>query len=282
MGGLLYSVRYAGQMITMVPFILIVVFAEQRKKILLKYLFILIGFQVAIFPVRYKFKENFDTYQFNAFAGPVLWNNASAIYPFSDVRKNPKNEFEKYLATIPDSIFTDDLALRARQLWEDTLPMKQFYKKNNIQFEDAPKLNGMMIETAFHVISNKPWLYFTNYVIPNFTKIFKEENTMYASGYESYFLEKYNYKIQPKSIIHKYIFGLYLLILIALTALSGINKTKDKFILINLILAWFYIILLAFVSILDSRLYLILAINIIAAGWRFINKQYKSCKIRYS
>ena len=263
-GGLMYLTRFAG-VFFMLSAVCLIVFQKQDFKLSVKSLLIvLLSFQFTLLPVRYKYYVNFGTIQFNGFSGRMLWNNVSGLYPESEVRKKPIHTFETYLVQFPDSYFTQELALGGRQLWEDTLPLRSYYRFMKVAYGDMPTYDWIVFKTALRLIAEKPFLYFTTYVIPNFTKIASESDSIYAKGYEKKIDSVYHFLIYPKKVWHKHLTGLFLLLLFISVVFYIAKKRNGGTYVVILFSCCFYVLLLPFFSILDSRLYLVLSLPIVA------------------
>lgn len=264
--GLLYLVRFAG-IFFLCSAMCVMVFQKQSvTNRIVAMLVILVGFQFTLLPVRYKYFVNFNTFQFNGFSGHMLWNNASVLYPKSDVKVNPKNAFEKYLVQFPDSYFTKDFAINGRHLSEDTLPLRHYHRLENLTYGAIPAYDRLVFKTALRLLAEQPRAYFTNYVVPNVTKIAKEDSFIYAAGYEQKINAVYHILIYPKRVWHKYLTAYLLVLVLVLVIFSFFRKVRTASIRVLLFGSCFYGLCLPFFSVLDSRLYLVLSLPVFAAA----------------
>lgn len=262
--GLLYSIRYTGLLLFIPPLLLFLLY-KQVNRTSLKYLIsICIGFQLIILPVRYTYKVNFDTYQFNGFTGRILWNNASSIYPTSQVRNSPKNKFESYLLRFPDRYFSTDLSIRGRQLWEDTLPLRKYAHQENLEFKKMPEYNQMVLQTSLRIMLDQPLLYLRKYVIPGFFLMLKESTSNYPKGYENKIYKVYQFQIHPKNSYHRELLLFYLLVLVLISLMIVLKRDTRFFIVLSTVFCLVYLFVLPFIGIQDSRLYMILSLPVLS------------------
>lgn len=263
--GLLYLVRFAG-IFFLCSAICVLVFQKQSvTNRIVTALVIFISFQFTLLPVRYKYYVNFDTFQFNGFSGHMLWNNTSVLYPKSKVKDMPRNAFEKYLVQFPDSYFDQDLAIHGRQLWEDTLPLRHYHRMENLTYGAIPAYDRLVFKTALRLLAEQPLAYLTSYVVPNVKKMAKEDNFIYAKGYEEKINAVYHVLIYPKRVWHKYLAACLFVLVILSGIFSRFRKVKTPGINVLLFSSCFYGLCLPFFSVLDTRLYLVLSLPIIAA-----------------
>ena len=201
----------------------------------------------------------FDTYQFNGFTGELLWNNASAIYLQSEVRKNPQTDFEKFLSTADTGSFTTEKAITGRQLWEPALPYRTYLREKKYLLNDLPKVSNLAGKTALKIISESPVSYFSNYVAPCFFQLFISESIMDMSPYKNYLKETYNTETFRTAFYSRVYWIFYFSLLLICTLIYIVMKTKILFCRIMFSIAWIYVFTLPFISVPETRHYLILA-----------------------
>lgn len=258
LSGVLYSIRFAGLPFLLFFSLLLVIDQLKRKELFLSLLLLFIGFQATILPLRMKYKILFDSYQINAFTGAVLWNNASTIYLSSKLYKNPETNFEKYLVTRDTTNFSPYNALKGRQLWEFNLPYRNYFSEKGYRFQDYPKASKEVMVTAIKIITDHPFLYFKNFVLPNFLQVFLEDEYQDMSAYNNYFQTTFNAFPAKTVVYHRYYWLFYFALLIISTAIYLLSKNRLLLCKIILNLSWLYVLALPFISILAIRLYFIL------------------------
>ncbi len=259
LAGILYSIRFAGIIFMVFPLFLFLFYRLKRKGIFKAILLIFFGFQIIILPIRIKFQYTFDTYRFNGFTGCVLWNNASAIYNYSDIRKNPKTKFEKHLSKQDTNLFTTNNSIfHARQIWSPDFPYRTYMAKYKYKFEDIYKVSPELTATALKIIFEKPGLYIKKCVIPNFLQVFTTDVYQNTEHWSDFVLNTYHFKYSKKKVYNKYKWTFYFILLIISSFIYLFRKSKGLFCTISISLCWCYILILPFINSLATRLYLIL------------------------
>ena len=259
LAGILYSIRFAGIIFMAFPLFLFLFYRLKRKGIFKAILLIFFGFQIIILPIRIKFQYTFDTYRFNGFTGCVLWNNASAIYNYSDIRKNPKTKFEKHLSKQDTNLFiTHNSIFRARQMWSPDFPYRTYMAKYKYKFEDIYKVSPELTITALKIIFEKPGLYIKKCVIPNFLLVFKRDEFPCKGPYNDFVLNTYHFDYNKKSVYNKHNKWTFYFILLIISSFNFFRKSKELFCTISISLCWYYILILPFINILVPRFCLIM------------------------
>jgi len=259
LSGILYSIRFAGILFCVVPFMLSILLIARKTELIKIGLLLFIGFQITILPIRLKYKMTFDTYQFNCFTGTVLWNNASAIYPYSDVRENPESRFEKFLATFDTTNFTQEKSIVAWQKWEADSPYRKYIDEYGYEFEDLPKLSEELKTTALKIIVDRPYLYFSKFVVPNFLKVFLQDKHQDINIYQDYYKDVYHFSA-PKTVqYNKLVWISYFVLLIVTTMIQFFSRTPNSYCKLIILLCWCYILILPFIAVIAFRHYTILA-----------------------
>ncbi len=257
-GGVLYSIRFSGILFLLFFVALILADKEKRKYFFFGILSLFIAFQITILPVRIKYKLVFNTYFFNGMTGELLWNNASAIYLRSNVRKNPETDFEKFVAQTDTVNFTTEKAITGRQLWRWDFAYRSYINKKNYEFNDVPKASAQAGITALKIICENPLSYFKNYVVPGFFQIFVQQDRVKMDNFLPYFRQTYHCTTLRAPYYSVFYLVFYFSLLIICSAIFAMKKTKDIFSRIILPLSWLYIISLPFIYS-DIRHYFVLA-----------------------
>jgi len=276
LAGILYSVRFAGILFLFFFIVMILANKEKRKYFLSSIVILFISFHLIILPVRIKYKMVFDTYFFNGFTGELLWNNASAIYLQSGVRKNPETDFEKFVAQTDTANFTIEKAITGRQLWEPDLAYRSYMLEKQYGFNDLPKASTEAGNTALKIIRESPFSYFKMYVLPSFFQAFLTAPKMEMQKYAAYFSETYHTASLRTPFYSAFYWIFYFSLLSICTLLYIIKKMKNIFCKTIFQLSWLYIIILPFISIPESRHYLILAPLILFAAILQLQSFYKA------
>ena len=256
--GVLYLERFAGILFLGIFFILSVFSSEHRKKIILTVLIGVIGFQLTLLPVRLKYNQVFGTYRINGVTGVMWWNNASVLYPGSSAQKNPETDFNKFVSRSDASTFNEYNAVKGRQLNEYKLPYRAFLIEKKITQENAPAISDQAGKMALNIIKENPIHYFTQFVWPNFTQYFFEDDFIWTKEYKQRFIVKYspveklNWEITYSPFI--YSAGWFLLIGCSLLYWKGKRSLLGKIILVS---SWSYMFMLPFICIMAIRLNLV-------------------------
>lgn len=236
---LLYMTRYVG--ITFFIFFLIfsTIQLTVHKKILpIKHLtYSILLFFIFSIPIRIIHYYTFQTLTISAYDGLNLWNSVSVLYPGSETQKKPQSDFEKFLITFPDSIFSTENALFTNQMWLDTLPANQYANQKGLS---PTEMNTILKNTSYRLIKQEPWiLYLQRFIIPNLLKPFllKRENIGIQGTYT--YLEKFFGKHKIPDFQYPYE-GIVLLFLVIL---MNFFLKKTHFLNLYLIFYWLMIIL---------------------------------------
>lgn len=236
---LLYMTRYVG--ITFFVFFLIfsvIWFIVHKKNFQFKHLiYTILLFFIFSIPIRIVHYYTFQTWAMNAYDGLNLWNSVSVLYPGSETQKKPQSDFEKFLSTFPDSIFSTENALFTNQMWLDTLPANLYAHQKGLS---PAEMNKILKNTSYRLIKEEPWiLYLQRFVIPNLQKPFRLKREEIGIRGTYFYLEKFfgQHKIPDFQYYYE---GIVLLLLVILTSLF---LDKSHFLNLYLIFYWLTIVL---------------------------------------
>jgi len=191
LAGLLYSVRFA--MVFPVSFVVLYLLFEKRTgrmRILLP-LYVVIGMQLVLVPLRLQQRQQFGTWQINGFTGANLWNNTAFLYPGSEAQSQPQGAFETHLQHFPDSVFDQERAITSQHIWDTTAPFRSYAE--TLPFAERWQANALAGETGMSLLKSHPGSYLSNFVWPNLAKCYTTPETIDVYRYRDRLEKEYGH-----------------------------------------------------------------------------------------
>lgn len=177
LAGTLYGTRFAFVFIGVVP---LIIWGMQRSKWTLNWRLFLVyvaALQFVLLPLRYSNFKVFDTWKLNGITGATLWNNASVLYPNSEIQQSPTTNFERYLSQAAATNYTTENALGAIQIWDTTLPYRTYEQHRQYSYLNGFELSAEAGNTARRLIASSPWKYLRSFVFSNYVQLFQHNKS---------------------------------------------------------------------------------------------------------
>lgn len=262
---LLYQTRFAGQLF----FLLFPLFLMMQKQLRLGALFTFcIVALLALLPIKIRYYQLFGTTQLNAVSGESLWNNASVLIPSQRNTLQAANNFERYVLTFPDSIYSTEMAAHATHVDSLGAPY-HLYRKNALSdFKDLPEDANVAAGLAKKLIIADPIGYLSKFVWPNFKRIFLEDDFSIQDN-------ELNTLLKGKAKLtywNHYGTWVSLLLLLFSTALCW-RQRPDPFFITMILISWMYVLCLPFVSPMVVRYYYLLIPVLLFSSTCFLIKK---------
>lgn len=240
--GLMYCTRYAGILLVPFPVLFLLISKERRKRSVMMLVLLVAGFQLTILPMRLKYKQVFDTYQFNGFTGLNIWNSASVLWPTSDYQNDPQNEFEEFLAA-NEFPYTVKLAVDARQISDPELTHLSYVRATDRDFYDKPITNRELGETGRRLIMEQPFTYIGSFVIGNYAKpLIGSEHHVEANNL-AYYEDEFGFDASGGT--HYSHYGWWLCLLVLITAsLVYFTEKRSSLAGLMVVFCWYYILVI--------------------------------------
>ncbi len=175
--------------------------------------FLIIFFLICTIPIRVVNYFTFKTWAVNAYDGLNLWNSVSVLYPHSNIRIQPITDFEKFLTTFPDSVFSTQNALMTQQMWNDNLPALTYAQQKNLS---PIEMNTILKKISYQLLIQEPWIdYLQKFVLPNFMKPFLIKEETIGIQHTYFYLQAFFGKHHLPNFNYQYevIIALYLILI---------------------------------------------------------------------
>lgn len=262
--GLSYLTRYAAPVyfiaILVTFFVLKVPFRQA-----IKYGFwMLFVFQLTLLPLRIYYWGQFGTLRFNAYTQLSVWNSAAYLFPDSELKSKPSNDFEQLLSVSEDSVFEKKHTWYTNHFFNGEWPFQRFTEgKSTKECLAAAEIAG---RTGFKLILESPVRHVTEFVGPNFTRPFWHRHEIYSNLLGALisaplaFQKTYYFEYQP-------IFGwAFCGLLLIGTVLSIRNRRSSEPVSLLLVLSsWLYFVAIGLLAVFFLRfIYLLLPIVLLA------------------
>ncbi len=191
--GMAYMMRYAGLSFLIILPLFLVFSGYSWRKIILSVVFVVLGFQLALTPLRLYYKSEFDTWLVNAFGGMSLWNTAAHLYPGSSVEENPESEFEKFLTGVDKEQFHIQKSFETAHIYSVPAPFPAYLESNKPDLAEITELSGELKSISIRLISENPFRHIRDFLLPNAAKPFLESEIPVRNSADMWFESEFQY-----------------------------------------------------------------------------------------
>jgi hypothetical protein len=266
--GAAYLFRYAAPVFVVAALIHPVLRRWPWRRVAVAALFVLLGFQAVLLPLRVYYKTQFGTWTLNAFTGASLWNLSAYLYPGSEVQAHPQGPFEQHLQAFADSNFIMKTTRYTNHIFQSYRPYPRYVA---LLGGDAPATVAASAEvgrTAMRLIAGQPVRHLRELVLPNLLRPLSQRDSIYADGLSAMIGRPIATHRRMRWEYNPVLWGLALLLLVAATVVQIWKRGRLPALAGLLLLsAWLYYLAIALLSVVFLRfLYILPPLVLLAIG----------------
>ena len=264
----LYSTRLAA--IVFVPFVLLVVLVCRPgwKRGLGHALLCVVVFQAFVVPIKLLYQKRWGSYSMTLYSGASLWNSASPLYPDSSVRRQPRTDFEKFLATRDPEEFTTWAALQTDTTNDPERAYDQWVRAHVRSPLELRDFERRLARTAIRIILESPFEYVRRFVLPNYVQPLRTTEVIAIDARVTQLMERrFGYRQDADVVYRPWVWQAYFALLCAATAAFAARRRRVRSTAVLLGFCWYYCLALPWLAAVFIRFLLILAPLILTAAW---------------
>lgn len=268
--GLAHLTRYAAPVFGVVVVIWLTMRKLRLGRLLVTGLLIFMGFQVAVFPLRVYYQVNFGTWEFNGFSSLSIWNTAAYLYPGSEPK--PKNDFDRYLATLPIAKFDIYETWHTNQIFHDSCA----YERYTVGMGTADKLQAAREagRMGWRLLEGAPLRHLSAFVWPNVRRPFSKTDMIFADLLPPLILHGLHYQPHKIHVYYPVCWWIAFAALVGATGWYALRRKRAPQMVEALLLAcWLYLAGIAVMTVIFLRfVYLLGPLILLALGLQIWGK----------